>query len=623
MRAGLIIFLGLVLLQGVAACGPVEDPSLYPGFNADTAAPIPQKPKTDFNPRRNLYWGDLHIHTSYSTDAWTMGVRALPEDAYTFTRGGEIEHAGGYGIKLRHPLDFAAVTDHSEYLGLLRAKNPRLPLSVRSYKERMHNDGKLRNTIAFLRTTLGFDLKDIDATRWEQYTRSAWQDTIAAAERHNDPGRFTTFIAYEWSSAPDKDNLHRNVIYRDTNVPEIPYSSLNSEDPRDLWAELERQRAEGKRVFAIPHNGNASNGRMYDSVMFDESPMNANYAERRMRNEPICEIYQVKGSSETHPLLSPEDEFAGFEIVDVRLAQEGGLSQPQGSYIRDALRTGIEMSHEEGFNPYRFGVIGSSDGHNAASPVEEDNYFGKLPILDGSAASRLRTNSYLPQSVPGGPAWGAAGLAAVWAGENTRASLFDAMRRRETYATSGPRIVVRFFGGWGYTPDLLQQADWIAAAESAGVPMGGELVMHGQGAAPTFAVWAMRDPDSGNLDRVQIVKGWIGEDGKSREKVFDVAWSGDRVLDAQGKLPPVGNTVDVKAASWDNSIGAQQLSSVWTDPAFDPDREAFYYARVIEIPTPRWSTYDAKLLGVEAPEPAYHQERAVTSAIWYNPGAPD
>lgn len=621
MRNASLSLLSLSLLLGISACSRVEDPSLYPEFNADTAAPIPDKPTTRFNPQRNLYWGDLHIHTSFSTDAWTMGVRGLPEDAYTFTRGGEIEHAGGYGIKLKHPLDFAAVTDHSEYLGLLRAEKPDLPLSERSFKERMHNDGKLLNTIAFLRTTLTFSLKNVDAGNWQQHARSAWAETIAAAERHNDPGRFTTFIAYEWSSSPDKDNLHRNVIYRDANVPDLPWSSLNSEDPRDLWAELQRQRSEGKRVFAIPHNGNASSGRMYDSVMFDGSPMNADYAETRLRNEPLTEIYQVKGSSESHPQLSPADDFAGFEIVDRRLAQDQGFSEPKGSYVRDALRTGIEMAHAEGFNPYRFGVIGSSDGHNAASPVEEDSYFGKLPLLDGSAATRLRTNTFMPQSLPGGPGWGAAGLAAVWAEENTRASLFDAMARKETYATSGPRIVVRFFGGWNFANDLLQQPDWIAVAQRKGVPMGGELTPQSAGTAPHFAVWAMRDPDSGNLDRVQIIKGWIGEDGKSKEKIFDIAWSGNRAPDVNGQLPPVGNTVNVEAASYDNSIGAPQLYTLWTDPEFNPQREAFYYARVIEIPTPRWSTYDAKLLGVEAPQPAWHQERAVTSAIWYKPDA--
>ncbi|MDX1735854.1 MAG: DUF3604 domain-containing protein [Halioglobus sp.] len=612
----LIVLLSLAL----AACGPVEDPGLYPEFDAATAAPIPDKAATPYNARRNLYWGDLHIHTSYSTDAWTMGVRATPEDAYTFTRGGEIEHAGGYGIRLKRPLDFAAVTDHSEYLGLLRATQPRLPLSVRSFKERMQNDGRLRNSIAFLRTTLTFDLKDVDSDGWEEHARSAWRDSIETAERHYEPGVFTTFAAYEWSSFPDNDNLHRNVIYRGATLPDLPWSSLNSLDPRDLWSELERQRALGMDSIAIPHNGNSSDGKMYDSVMFDGAAMDANYAERRMRNEPVSEIFQVKGSSETHPLLSPDDDFAGFEISDQRLSREGGLLQPEGGYIRDALRAGMEMSHAEGFNPYRFGVIGSSDSHNASSSVEEDNYHGKLPILDGSAATRLRTNSYLPREMPGGTIWSAAGLAAVWAEQNTREALFDAMRRKETYATSGPRIAVRFFGGWGYGPDLLDDENWIDRAEARGVPMGGVLPAAGEG-APTFAVWAMRDPDGANLDRIQVVKGWVAADGQSREKVFDAAWSGDRERDAEGGLGAVGNTVDLADASYSNSIGAQQLSVVWSDPQFDPAQEAFYYARVIEIPTPRWSTFDAKTLGIETPEPTSLQERAVTSAIWYRPPA--
>ena len=612
--------ISVALLLGLAGCGPIEDPSLYPEFDAGKAAPIPEKESTDYNSQGNLYWGDLHIHTSFSTDAWTMGVRATPDDAYTFSRGGEIEHAGGYGIKLKRPLDFAAVTDHSEYLGLLRATDPdNLPLSKRSFKERMQNDGKLSNTIAFLRVTLGFNLRNVDQDGWQIHTRDAWQDTIEAAGRHNLPGVFTAFVAYEWSSMPNERNLHRNVVYRDTNVPETPYSSLDSSDPRDLWRELQRQRAAGKQVFAIPHNGNASDGRMYDSVMYDGSPMNATYAEIRMKNEPISEIYQVKGSSETHPQLSPGDNFADFEIVDKKLARDGSFSQPEGSYIRDALRTGMEMSHAEGFNPYRFGVIGSSDGHNASSPVEEDNYHGKLPLLDGSAATRLKTNSYLPDDLPGGKIWNAAGLAAVWAPENTRASLFDAMVRKETYATSGPRIAVRMFGGWGYEPDIFQQEDWIATAQGAGVPMGGELNPPRGDLAPSFAVWAIRDPDSGNLDRIQIIKGWLDRDGKSHERIFDAAWSGEREPDARGILPAVGNTVDVDSATYSNSIGAEQLSTVWTDPEFDPDQEAFYYARVIEIPTPRWSTYDARTLGMEAPEPTSLQERAVTSAIWYNP----
>jgi hypothetical protein len=346
--------------------------------------------------------------------------------------------------------------------------------------------------------------------------------------------------------------------------------------------------------------------------------MDANYARRRMENEPLSEIFQVKGSSETHPLLSNEDEFAGFEIYDTQLSRSQADSQAKGSYIRDALRTGLEMSHSEGFNPYRFGVIGSSDGHNASSPVEENNYHGKLPILDGSAGLRMGEANFYPPTMPGGMRWSAAGLAAVWARENTRESLYDAMRRKETFATSGPRIAVRFFGGWDYPPDLLEQQDWIALAEQQGVPMGQDLPT-GDAAAPSFAVWAIRDPQSGNLDRIQIVKGWMDETGKAREKVFDVAWSGQRLIDASGHLPEVGNTVNAASATYDNSLGAEQLSAVWLDPEFDPGQEAFYYARVIEIPTPRWTTFDAVKLGIPAPEPVSLQERAVTSAIWYKP----
>jgi hypothetical protein len=346
--------------------------------------------------------------------------------------------------------------------------------------------------------------------------------------------------------------------------------------------------------------------------------MTADYARRRMENEPLSEIYQVKGSSETHPLLSEEDQFAGFEIYQTLLSQGQETARAKGGYARDALRTGLQMSHSEGFNPYRFGVIGSSDGHNASSPVEEDNYHGKLPLLDGSAALRLRTASYFPADMPGGAGWGAAGLAAVWATQNTREALFDAMLRKETYATSGPRITVRLFGGWQYPQDLLQQEAWLAVAQAQGVPMGGDLPAS-TGAAPAFAVWAMRDPDGGNLDRIQIIKGWVDAAGISYEKVFNVAWSGQRKLDADGHLPAVGNTVDATTATYSNSIGAAQLSVLWTDPAFDARHEAFYYARVIEIPTPRWSTYDAVKLGISAPEPTSLQERAVTSAIWYAP----
>ncbi|MEZ5502743.1 MAG: DUF3604 domain-containing protein [Halioglobus sp.] len=600
------------------ACSPVEDPSLFPAFDPATARPPPPKEATEFNPQRNLYWGDLHIHTSFSTDAYTNGVRATPDDAYTFARGGEIEHAAGYGIRMARPLDFAAVTDHSEYLGVVRATKPDLPLSRRGLRERLLNDGRIGITLAFAQSLLGFNLQDAIVPGWQDISRGAWREEIAAAERNYDPGRFTTFIGYEWSSMPGDRNLHRNVIYRGDNVPRLPFSSVDSEDPRALWVALEQQRKQGMENFAIPHNGNVSDGRMYDKVMFDGKPMDATYARTRMKNEPLSEIFQVKGSSETNPLLSDEDEFAGFEIYDTLLSMSQATSKAKGSYARDALRTGLEMSHNEGFNPYRFGVIGSSDGHNAASSVDENNYFGKLPLLDGSAALRMGLASYMPTTMPGGKRWSAAGLAAVWAEENTRESLYDAMRRKETYATSGPRMAVRFFGGWNFPPDLLQRRDWIALADEHGVPMGGDLPA-GDAAAPGFAVWAIRDPLGGNLDRIQIIKGWVDEAGKSHEKIFDVAWSGERTIDSAGHLAPVGNTVDAATATYINSIGAEQLSALWLDPDFDPEEEAFYYARVIEIPTPRWTTFDAVTLGIPAPEPVSLQERAVSSAIWYQP----
>jgi len=372
--------------------------------------------------------------------------------------------------------------------------------------------------------------------------------------------------------------------------------------------------------FAIPHNGNVSGGLMYDSVAFDGEAIDQSYAERRMRNEPVSEIFQVKGASETHPQLSPNDGFANFEILDTILSGNGRMSEPKGSYVRDALRTGIEMAHSESFNPYRFGVIGSSDSHNASSSVEEDNYHGKLPMFDGSAGIRMGQSLRLPERLQVSRRWGAAGLAAVWAVENTREALFDAMRRKETYATSGPRIRVRFFGGWQYARDLIAHHDRVAQAEATGVPMGGTLPDQRAG-SPSFAVWALADPEGANLDRIQIIKGWVDAMGDSHERLYDIALSDEGRRDpVSGTVSAVGNTVDVTTATYRNTIGARELSSVWSDPDFDPSQPAFYYARVLEIPTPRWTTYDAKQLEISAPEPTTIQERAVTSAIWYSAG---
>lgn len=601
------------------SCTPIDDPSLQPEFSAETATPIPNKAPVSANPQGIVLWGDLHIHTSYSTDAYTMGVRTTPNDAYTFTRGGEIAHAAGYGIRLQRPLDFAAVTDHSEYLGVLRDQKPPLPTDERSIRQRLLTDSRFSNTLFVTQTIGDFNLADVSAADATTTTKAAWQDIINAAELHYRPGEFTTFVAYEWSSMPQANNLHRNVIYRSTAVPEKPFSSMDSNDPRDLWTALETQRSAGMESIAIPHNGNVSNGKMYDAVAFNGSEFDADYARRRMINEPISEIFQVKGSSETHPELSPNDEFAGFEIYDTKLSKDFSHSDTKGSYIRDALRLGLEFSHSEQFNPYQFGVIAASDGHNASSPVEEDNYHGKLPLLDGSAGLRLATSTLMPGFMPGGRQWSAAGLAAVWATENTREAIFDAMRRKESYATSGPRINLRFYGSWAFKDDLTEQVDWLAQAQLHGVPMGGNLPIRSSESAPRFLIVASKDPLGANLDRIQVIKIWVDESGQSHEKIFNVAWSGDRPLSIDGELPSVGNTVDVGNASYQNTIGATQLAAVWRDPNFLSHQQASYYARVIEIPTPRWTTFDAKTLGIDAPEPSSLQERAVSSAIWYSP----
>ena len=619
-RALLLAALGL----GLPACGSFDDPTLDQRFDRETAAPPPDRAPVTFSATRNLLWGDLHVHTGLSYDAFTMGTRALPDDAYTYMKGGTIEHALGYPIRARRPLDFGAVTDHAEYLGVPwhltgggTEQNEALRYAVAS-------GSRLRMTWHFGWVTLSqmgsreTREKEFGVPGLEEVSRSAWHEVIAAAERHDDPGRFTSFIAYEWSSMPEDRNLHRNVIYGSTEVPDFPFSSLDSPDPADLWQALDAQRATGMQVLAIPHNSNVSDGRMFESSTFEGEPLSPAYAEIRARNEPVVEIFQIKGSSETHPTLSPKDAFADFELMDTVMSAQSPPSQPKGSYARDALRTGLEFQHREGFNPFRFGVIGSSDSHNASSSAEEDNYHGKLPLMDGTPAQRIGTAwllgyERLPQRV-----YGAAGLVAVWAESNTRASIFQAMQRRETYATSGPRMSLRFFAAPSYPDDLLD-GDWLEAAYQQGVPMGGTLDAP-EGSSPTFVVVALKDPIGANLDRLQIIKAWVDAAGESHERIFDVAASDGRMQRAAGgPIDPVGSTVDVADASYSNAIGAPQLSAHWRDPAFDASQQALYYARAIEIPTPRHSTYAAKRLGAPALEPAAIQERAVSSAIWVRP----
>lgn len=605
-----------------------DDPTMNASFDPATAERFPDRPEVPAHETRNLLWGDLHIHTGLSYDAYTLGTRALPDDAYTFMKGATIEHALGYPIRARRPLDFGAVTDHAEYLGVPMHLAEGGTENLEEIRSVFRSGNALRTTWLFLETTLlqmsSRELREetFGVPGLEAVSTSAWQEIVDAAERHNDPGRFTTFVAYEWSSMPNERNLHRNVIYKSSKVPDFPFSSRDSSNPEDLWRALDDQRARGMEVIAIPHNSNVSDGRMFEKTTFAGEPLTPEYAETRSRNEPLVEIFQVKGTSETHPILSPEDEFADFELMDTVMSASSPPSEPVGSYARDALRTGLEFNHQEGFNPFRFGVIGSSDSHNASSSVEEDNYHGKLPLLDGLPSLRLGTALLIPRERLPVRVYGAAGLVAVWAEQNTRDSVFEAMRRRETYATSGPRIQVRFFAGWRY-PDELLERDWLEAAYGDGVPMGGTLE-GGTGSSPVFIVSALKDPIGANLDRVQVIKVWVDQSGESHEEIYDVAASTDRTPRAEGvTIAPVGNTVDVANASYTNSIGSTELTTLWRDPDFDPSQEALYYARAIEIPTPRHTTYAAKTLGETAPEPASIQERAVTSAIWVKPTRTD
>ncbi|MFM7784377.1 MAG: DUF3604 domain-containing protein [Gammaproteobacteria bacterium] len=613
----------LALCLLLAACGRAPAPENHDIATAQPAAPASTAPP------RVLLFGDLHIHTSLSADAFSTGNRALPDDAYRYAKGEEIRHGTGYPIRLGRPLDFAAVTDHAEYLGSNREfLNPASPLAALpiaklfasedpadAFKALMaiSEDSSNERKLAAL-----LDLPEVNA--------AAWRQVIEAAERHDEPGRFSTLIGWEWTSTPEEINLHRNVIFRSADVPAKPFSSRDSEHPEDLWAFLETERVAGREGMAIPHNSNASDGRMWSRTDSSGKPLDAAWASTRLRNEPVVEMVQIKGQSEAHPLLSADDEFANWELWNARMSGKAmpPASQPAGSYARDALKTGLELGRELGVNPFRFGMIGSSDSHNASSPVDENNYHGKLARLDGTPRQRLDRLAWNAEAVAAGrgTAYSAAGLAAVWATENRREAIYDALRRGEVYATSGPRIGLRLFGGWDFAPALTEQPDFESVAWATGVPMGSDLgpLTDPTVRAPRFAIVAARDPMGANLDRVQVVNGWLDAEGKSHERVIDVAWSGARELDpANGRLAAVGSTVDVAAASYTNDIGAAELRVVWMDPDFDPAVPAFWYVRVLEIPTPRWSTHDAKTLGEPAPEPATIQERAWSSPIWYQP----
>ena len=585
------------------------------------------------NPLRNAYFGDLHVHTQYSFDAYIFGTRRTPDEAYAFARGEGIKHAAGFEMKLPRPLDFQAVTDHGTYLGMLPAMfDESSSVYGHPVSERLRKAVGARDRAAFnsILPRIGGQLEEEDDLLDLGIVRTAWQDIIAAAERNNIPGEFTTFIAYEYTTGgPAFENLHRNVVFEGSAHPEIPFTRLDALNPELMWDWLDGLRAKGIEGLAIPHNSNGSDGWMFQLTDWDGNPIDAAYAEQRMRNEPIVENTQVKGTSDTHPLLSPNDEWAGFEIMPLRVASLL-KSRPQGSYVREAYLNGLKFQAEQGFNPYQFGVIGSSDTHNAAGSFEEHNYFSKTGLLDATADLR----GSVPMAEPGPDGeryrtlaanyWAASGLAGVWAEENTREAIYAALRRKETFSTSGPFIPVRFFAGYDLPEAVLEQDEAIAVLYEKAATMGGELRARPE-QAPQFFIWAARDANSFPLQRMQIVKGWVDAGGK-HEQVYDVACADGGSVDPSTHRCPDNNAgVDLNTCAplrgEGIGAGAAELRTLWQDPAFDAAQHAFYYVRVLENPSCRWSTWDALRAGVAPREDmqATIQERAWASPIWIQP----
>jgi hypothetical protein len=577
------------------------------------------------NPDRNAYFGETHVHTSWSFDAYIFGNHLTgPADAYKYAKGETIKHPLGYNIKITTPLDWMGVTDHSEYAGAVRLSNdPNSPISKLPIAEKLkvHDAADIQRIYLWLGVSM-VKMDPIKELVDPQVAGTVWKANNAAADAANQPGKFTAFCSYEWTSTPNAQNMHRNVFFKDcAKVPELPFSSLDSQAPEDLWNWMDDQRKAGSELLAISHNANLSNGIMYPiDVDFKGRPIDKAWAESRDRNERLTEIKQIKGQSETHPALSPNDEFANYEILSYLLSDpQGRFSTIPGSYVRQALKDGLSMQSARGYNAYKTGVVGGSDSHNTGVPYRQNNFFGGHAHLDGTIQTRMSGHLFAGLDVR---LESPAGLTGVWAEENTRASLFEAMQRKETFATSGPHMRLRFFGGWEYGADAARPRDWVKTAYAKGVPMGGDLPAS-KSKAPSFVVWAVKDPTSGNLDRIQIIKGW-SKSGQSFEKVYDVVWAGNRKPDPiSGKVPPIGSTVNVQTATYTNSIGAVELKASWTDPEFDPSIDAFYYARVLEIPTPRWTTIQAVQLKIAPPDMVAPtiQERAWSSPIWYTPTA--
>jgi len=605
----------------------------------DIYSPYVERTATDANFAEGLYWGDTHLHTRYSTDSGMIGNKLGPEEAYRFAKGEVVTTSSGQRARLIRPLDFLVVSDHAENLGLA-------PMIAEANPELLKTEWG-RKFYDMVKAGEGYEAfrqwgehgvaQNKDLIDNPKMTRTVWERQIEAAEKHNDPGRFTAFIGFEWTSintmqAPS--NLHRVVIFKDDGdkpAQVLPFSTFDSHDPEKLWEYMDAyEEKTGGTVLALAHNGNLSNGLMFSPERLNGEPIDRAYAETRMRWEPIYEVTQIKGDGEAHPKLSPTDEWADYgtwdkaDIAGFKLKEDWML---QYEYARSALQIGLQLEQKLGVNPFKFGMVGSTDSHTALASTREENYWGKMPSAEPSPD---RWEHYVIKSFSGADESStfeyetlASGLAAVWARENTRDAIFEAMQKKEVYATTGTRIIVRFFGGWEYGNDDVYRPDAVSIGYAKGVPMGGDLpAKPAAGKAPVFMVGAMKDPWAGNLDRIQIVKGWVDDKGERHERIYDVAVSDGRTIGSDGRCStPVGNTVDEANATYLNNFGDAMLRAVWTDPDFDPNLPAVYYARVLEIPTPTWQAYDSKFFGTTMPEsvPLSHQDRAYTSPIWYTP----
>jgi hypothetical protein len=624
---------GVVMAQSHAGYAEdmVEPEKIY--------SPYVERTMVDSDFAEGVYWGDTHLHTSYSTDSGMMGNKLDPEKAYRFALGEEVVASHGERVRLIRPLDFLVVADHAENLGLapfIAESNPELLKS--EWGREMHDLVKAGNSRdAFQKWLSEAVTPGTDPIDNPKMMRSVWDRQIAFADKYNEPGRFTALIGFEWTSIATNEapgNLHRVVIFKDgrDRVSEVvPFSAFDSADPEGLWEYMQGyEDSTGGSVLAIAHNGNVSNGLMFPVERLNGKPVDRAYAEARARFEPLYEVTQIKGDGEAHPMLSPNDEFADYgtwdksDIVGLNPKEDWMLKY---EYARSALQVGMQLEEKLGVNPYKFGMVGSTDAHTSLATTREENFFGKAAHLEpeanrwehtiiASLSGNPELSSYSYESLAGG-------LAAVWARENTREGIFNGMQKKETYATTGTRIVVRFFGGWDYGADEVYRPDAVAIGYRKGVPMGGDLPTRPAGSkAPVFMVGALKDTWSGNLDRVQIIKGWIDEQGERQERIYDVAVSDGRTIGPDGRCStPVGNTVDVADASYLNNIGDAELRAIWSDPDFNPKHRAFYYARVLEIPTPTWQAYDSKRFGVDMRDdvPMFSQERAYTSPIWYTP----